>query len=176
MIYRQANIMTAIDYYRKKDFERALKFVEKARLWPENLGVGRPYDPDERIEDFLEAECLSYTDEGRNRSEELYRRVISVSEKNSRGHSSTDYLYLLTLRRLGKESQLNEFLNRWKKAAPDDPVLLWCENMLRGNIPAARKIDQTVDTGIEGGTPWNPKRTDPVFELVKTLGYVLKAD
>jgi hypothetical protein len=45
--------------------------------------------------------------------------------------------------------------------------------MLRNNLSAARQVDKLVDTGIEGGTPWNPKRTDPVFELIKTLGYVL---
>jgi len=173
VIYRQATLMKAIEFYRQKDFESARQFVDQARLWPENLGVGRPYEPDERIEDFLEAECLSQVADRKARSQELYQKVISYSENSARGLSSVDYVYLLTLRLMGKESQINEYLNRWRESSPEDPVLRWCEYMLRNNISAARQVDKLVDTGIEGGTPWNPKRTDPVFELIKTLGYVL---
>jgi len=32
--------------------------IEKSKEWPENLGVGKPYKPDIRIQDRLEAFCL----------------------------------------------------------------------------------------------------------------------
>ncbi len=174
VIYRQATMMKAIEYYRENNYQSALQLVAKARLWPENLGVGRPYDPDERIEDFLEAECLLHLNDKGSRAQGLFQKVISYSENQATGHTSSDYVYLLTLQRLGKETQIMDFISRWKEDSPNDPVLQWCENMVQNNLSAAKKVDSKINTGIEGGTPWNPKRTDPVFELVKSLGYVLK--
>ncbi len=56
-IYREACLLTAVDHMKKSDYKRALQAVDKARLWPENLGAGKPFDPDERLEDHIAARC-----------------------------------------------------------------------------------------------------------------------
>jgi tetratricopeptide (TPR) repeat protein len=56
-IWRNANIGMALDFMKEKNHKKALQSIEKARQWPENLGVGKPYDVDERIEDFIAMEC-----------------------------------------------------------------------------------------------------------------------
>lgn len=57
VIYRKANLMLAVRAINRKKFAGAAKYIEAARLWPENLGVGKPYDPDETPENFLAAIC-----------------------------------------------------------------------------------------------------------------------
>lgn len=174
VIYRQANLMKAIEYYKEKDCDLALQFIEKARLWPENLGVGRPYNPDERIEDFLEAQCLkNFKDKG-TQIKELFEKIGSYSQNKSEIYTSSDYVYILTLLQMGKDAEINYFINKWKNIAPIDPVLQWSEYMLENNMSAAQRVESTINTAIEGGTPWNPKHTDPIFELVKSLSDVLK--
>lgn len=173
VIYRQANLMKAIEYYKDGDYDSALQFIEKAREWPENLGVGRPYDPDERIEDFLEAQCLKNYKNKETQINELFEKIVLYSEGKSHNYTSSDYVYILTLQQMGKDAKINSFINQWKNIDSNDPVLKWCEYMIKNDIPAAQKIEPIIDTAIEGGTPWNPKHTDPIFEVVKSLNNVL---
>ncbi len=55
MLYREAKLMQAIAALQKKDTKKARRFIEAATLWPENLGVGKPYDNviDYRLENWL---------------------------------------------------------------------------------------------------------------------------
>ena len=59
-LYREAHLMLAVEALRKGDTRGAQREVDAARLWPENLGAGKPYpaDVDERLEDFLAAQGL----------------------------------------------------------------------------------------------------------------------
>jgi tetratricopeptide (TPR) repeat protein len=60
-IYRKANLFMAAGLMEKKDFSAALQYIRKARLWPEHLGVGKPFDTDERLENYLEALCNKHS-------------------------------------------------------------------------------------------------------------------
>ena len=173
VIYRQANLLKAIEQYKDGQYNLALEQIEKAREWPENLGVGRPYDPDERIEDFLEAKCLENYNNKETEIDNLFKKIISYSDNKSQNYTSSDYVYLLTLREMGKDAEINSFINKWQAAAPNDPLLQWSRFMLNNDTLAAQKIEPTIDTAIEGGTPWNPRYTDPIFELVKALNSML---
>lgn len=55
-IYRDAYLGYAEQLYQKGQYQAALDAVSKARLWPENLGAGKPYDDliDSSREDALE--------------------------------------------------------------------------------------------------------------------------
>lgn len=59
-LYTDATLLHAIELMQENKYGKALEFVEKASLWPENLGVGKPYDEDidRRIEQFCKALCL----------------------------------------------------------------------------------------------------------------------
>lgn len=55
-LYEQVKLMGALRLLRNKKYEAALTKVSEARLWPENLGEGKPY-PDminEKLEDEIE--------------------------------------------------------------------------------------------------------------------------
>jgi tetratricopeptide (TPR) repeat protein len=51
--WEQAHVMAALDAYDAGDFQEAKAHVEQAMEWPENLGQGRPYEPDERLARFI---------------------------------------------------------------------------------------------------------------------------
>jgi Tfp pilus assembly protein PilF len=59
-LYLDATLLHSIELMQKDKFDQALEYVEKAALWPENLGVGKPYDEDidRRAEQFCKALCL----------------------------------------------------------------------------------------------------------------------
>jgi tetratricopeptide (TPR) repeat protein len=56
-IWRQANLLEAIRLINGRNIKKAEKNIAAARLWPENLGVGKPYITDELYEDLLDAIC-----------------------------------------------------------------------------------------------------------------------
>ncbi|HMJ70288.1 MAG TPA: DUF5107 domain-containing protein [Cyclobacteriaceae bacterium] len=56
-VYEQATLLRALELIQSKKYKEALKEIEASRLWPENLGEGKPYDVDNRIQDYLAAYC-----------------------------------------------------------------------------------------------------------------------
>ena len=54
-LYRQTELMLAMQEMKKKNYKKALAFINTAREWPANLGAGKPYqeDIDERLEDWF---------------------------------------------------------------------------------------------------------------------------
>lgn len=164
--YRQAAIMEGLSFCRNADYNQALASVQKARLWPENLGVGKPYSVDERIEDYLEALCYKHLNQN-DKSETLINKIIEYSSKNVR-RSSADYLYLSVLKNKGRMTEIHDFLKKWHQNKPGDPVLRWSQAMINNNIVAAKSIEQDIDTQT-GGTPWDPRYADSEFELIKAI-------
>lgn len=165
--YRQAAVMESLHFFSENNFDQAMQSVDKARLWPENLGVGRPFDVDERIEDFIQAKILLQLSES-EKAHALYQDIISYTENRTGRYNSTDFLYMVVLRRLGMEQQVENFLAQWHQNSPDDPVLSWSRAMINNNRPAAQLIEEEIDTETVG-TPWDPRYGDTEFELVKAV-------
>ena len=86
--------------------------MNQSKEWPENIGVGKPYDPDEREQDFLLA--LAYDKIGENqKSEALLKNVVDFT-KNTDQKNTINHLYgLLAARKLEdvNADKLLEYLN-----------------------------------------------------------------
>ncbi len=52
-VYEKAHIAIAQENYSANDYIEALKVLKMSKEWPENIGVGKPYDADERPQDYL---------------------------------------------------------------------------------------------------------------------------
>lgn len=58
-LFRETNILLAIDLMKSKKLQKALFYLKEAEKWPENLFSGEPYLPDNRLTKFLMAYCES---------------------------------------------------------------------------------------------------------------------
>ena len=77
-IFETANLSLAVDMAEKGKYREAIKYVENSRNWPENLGAGKPYDPDTRFQDYISAYC--YAKLGKNElADNYYDRIIDIS-------------------------------------------------------------------------------------------------
>jgi hypothetical protein len=58
-VYREAWLYCALQNVAAGNYHNALADVEQSKLWPEHLGVGKPFDEDIdlRTEDFITAYC-----------------------------------------------------------------------------------------------------------------------
>lgn len=52
-LFREANIRYAAELSNRKKYKEAQLYLEQAETWPENLGSGEPYDPDNRLTNYL---------------------------------------------------------------------------------------------------------------------------
>lgn len=163
-IYRQAHLLQAIENIKNNKISRANKLIERARLWPENLGVGRPYDVDERPEDILEAICAR--ESGKNEKfNSILKEITSHESDYYKAFNSNLIINVLAWRLLNRSDKSLEILLKWKQARPEDIIQKWAKLVFEGNKEEANKILQKRKTQTSG-TPWNPAGNDPTFKFV----------
>ena len=108
-------------FIEKGQNKQALVHIDKAKLWPENLGVGKPYYCDERLIDFVES--LAWRNlKDNNKSKELLLNI----ERRPDNTKMNDEEYLVTVlaeQKLGNDKKIREYLSKWKETVPES--LLW---------------------------------------------------
>jgi tetratricopeptide (TPR) repeat protein len=82
VIYEQALLWMAVKQIEARKYGEAMQQLKKSLEWPENLGAGKPYDPDTRIQDYLMAWCLKKT--GQNTESLAYEdAVLEYTKKHA---------------------------------------------------------------------------------------------
>ena len=106
--------------------------IAKARLYPVNLGVGKPYDEDidSRAEFFLEGLCY----EGMKKADKAASSWQSVTGQKA----NADINNLVTawaLRKQGKGAEGEKLLSDWLSQSPG-PTAKWCMEIYQGKASA----------------------------------------
>lgn len=154
--HRFASVMCALDAIGKKDWRTARTHLRTARAWPERLGSGKPYDPDERLEDLIEAQVDRESGEHTNAGT-LMRRIFEFTRRNAAIGGPGDLIGANALRINGEIGKARALLHAWRERKPDDPAAQWAWLVFEGRAAEAERV--------AGGI--NPWTGDP--ELVMTL-------
>lgn len=119
-LQRHIKLMLAVDRMLKKQNRAALVKIEEAKLWPRNLGVGKPYEQviDTRLEDWLSA-VASQRGGQRQRRAYFLQRLISPNVHTLSEHSLFQYaaLYLD-----GDRAKARKSVDEWIAAQKDETV------------------------------------------------------
>ncbi len=81
-LFVQCHIKLGLEAIRQHDYERAIRHLERSQEYPENLGTGRPYDPDFRLQEYIMALCYERLGEGQ-RAESLRRSIHAYTSDRS---------------------------------------------------------------------------------------------
>lgn len=167
-VYRAANLYQAMEQLSRKNYRQVMRNVEASKEWPENLGVGKPYDDmiDSRLEDYLEAKAL--TGQGDNqKAATLLSSVAGYKTSRSR-FGSGNLLTALALRELGKEVEADRMVASWETDFPENRITQWCAAVYRGEMEKAsgmlKSRNEQADT-----TPWETSFRDSNFDLIVRL-------
>ena len=137
-MYEMANLSLALKMVEQKKYPQAIKFVNDARKWPENLGSGSPYNPDTRLHDFIAAFCQKKLGNV-NEAENYYQKiaVLSLDAENWLGGKNPvdNYISVQVLNQKGKQHELKKLIAGWK--AEQDSIRNW--NITQG--AAGSKFD-----------------------------------
>ncbi len=162
--YRQACLLFALEKMKKGDFANGLKLTEKAKQWPENLGVGKPYNVDTRLENFVEALCWEKLHE-KEKARKIYKKIVNYAENHLDKWDSNLYIYAIVLRKLGKETEAKKVITDWLKKSPESIIAQWSSAKFDNEHGKARNILQKQQEQSTG-TPWNPISRDYNFKLI----------
>ena len=147
-VYEQATLLSALNLIRNKQYKNALSKIEESREWPENLGVGRPYDVDERIQDYLAAYCLEKLgrkgDAGKS-----YDRILAATAEAFERPSFNNILPFLIYQKSGDKEKADALLQKLKNSSSSiRPIQRW--------VIAAAEDDQTTLKAISDELGSNP--------------------
>jgi len=133
-LYESVYLNAALQDIQAKKWTAATSKVEKSRLWPENLGVGKPFNPREILQDYLAA----MVNKARNNQQQFSKymeAVISQSDKLNI-NSQEQALVILALKNTGKEDAASVLMDKIKK---------------EGTLSAVADIEQLLDYAANQG-------------------------
>ena len=167
-VYREANLYRAMEQLSHKNYKQVVKSVETSKEWPENLGVGKPYDNmiDNRLEDYLEAKAAA----GQGDSRKTSALLAAVADYTiSRSHfESGNLLSALALRESGKVQEADHMVAARSTYFPENRVVQWCTAIYRGEKEKAVGMLQSRNDQTNT-TPWEASFRDSNFDLIVRL-------
>ncbi len=123
--------------------EQALIHIEQAQVWPENLGVGKPYEDsiDERIEMFMKLYIFSKTKESKTESNKASSYISNyAANPDYVPYRSADILTALLLRKNGRANKADEWIAQWLDKSPQSQIARWCQAVYNRKWEKAEKI------------------------------------
>ena len=135
-LYKEVQLMLAMEEMEKKNYNEALKYIIAARQWPENLGVGKPYesDIDERLEDWLAYQNYIKLNNGQA-AQQMLNKILSFNLTNNGGNlspSSNNLISAWAMQKSGKAEEGEKLLQDWNNKSPNNQLAQWAMKMYKG--------------------------------------------
>jgi tetratricopeptide (TPR) repeat protein len=165
--WRESHLLSAFNAIEAGDFDQVLKHINLARTWPENMGIGKPYHVDERLEDFIQLTCTATGNSAQR--EGLLKHITHYRlEHKQTPYSSLDLLGILLLRATENDKEADKILERWKKLEPDTLALRWAIAFLDGNQQEIDRLSKEKPL-IKEAFPYEILFEDRSFNFIKKL-------
>lgn len=168
LMYNEVCVKLAIQSIKKKRYRDAVNYAERAKGWPRNLGVGKPYDVDERLEDFI----IAYSNELRGRRAN-YSDVSNYAKPASMRETSRIIFQLLALEKEGQKSKALDLIKKLADKDTDNIYLKWAIARFNNN-PEGSEIERQIISGDSTVKAYDTMFVDKSFEYIletlKNLG------
>ena len=123
-IYHETCIKLSLNAILNQEYSNAIDFAQKAKLWPKNLGVGKHYDVDERLDNYLIA--YSYDKLGDiEKSEQFYNNILKHNTPNYLNESSKLYFQLLVSKKFNNDKLIIALNDKYNSKFIDNKYIEW---------------------------------------------------
>jgi len=152
-LYREAKLMQALDHIGMKKFSSALAFVRQAGEWPENLGVGKPYeeDIDQRMEEWIARYCLIKTGESGKADAALEKITAfqpAVRNTVANFSPSNTLVTAWALEKAFGHARALQWLDEQVARYPGNKLLMWSRAKFLGQPYELTVTDKEANTRI----------------------------
>jgi len=109
-LYEQACTLAALEAVEAGAYDEARRYLHAALEWPERLGQGRPYNPEERLVQYLLGLAEQQLGE-QDRARAAFEAVVTSTGRTSVSANRLDLLVIPSLAALGRSFEIGEV---WK--------------------------------------------------------------
>ena len=164
-VYRQSNIYSAIDQLLRRNYKKAQRSLEMSMEWPENLGVGKPYDEDidSRLEYYLQAKI--FEGQGRKAEAKSCYQKVADSKFAKLDFKAINLLTALSMKQLGRQAEADQWVDSWQQKFPGHKIMQWCTYIYRQEYAEAQEMRNKHKEKAEE-TPWEFTSRDNEFTLL----------
>ncbi|WP_017497328.1 DUF5107 domain-containing protein [Flavobacterium sp. WG21] len=129
-LYHEAKLMQALAEIKNKQYKKALQLISDAKLWPKNLGVGKPYDEDidERLENWLNYQCytsLGDTDKAKDALQNIIAFNPKVDNTVMNFLPANQLITAWAIEKTSSEQKAEEWLQKQARLYPDNKIVQW---------------------------------------------------
>jgi lipopolysaccharide biosynthesis regulator YciM len=155
LLYKENHLLTAVAFMKKNNYKTAIKEIEKAKQWPENLGVGKPYQDqiDDRLENWMLYKCYSALSNSSAANEALQHIIQFVPTVDNTVMNFLPANHLITawaIEKTGGVDKAKEWLQQEAAKYPDDNSIQWALQVYNKNtVTAARDTKDATQAIIE---------------------------
>jgi hypothetical protein len=153
VLYRKIKLMLALNELKENRYEQAKRYIQQAQLFPENLGVGKPYDDD--IDSRLENWLLYLTEKDKKtEAARLYlQKIISfnpaINNTISNFFASNALISALAISQAENKESAYRWLKQQENSFPEFTATFeWSKNIIDGNNNAAIP-DNAADSNLD---------------------------
>jgi len=172
-IYHEACLRLAFQYLEKGDFKKTIQFGIKSLQWPENLGAGKPYTVDERMEHVMIAHSFSMLRDQDSAVKYFHHAAeFEWSSGMTTDHSNLIF-QLMALDQLNMDETAEALLTDHIEAYPDNKVLKWVKAAYENNPDALRNNAEILGPSTQSSMNTESPGSDN-FGLVLTLWHLIQ--
>ena len=166
-LFNEVCIRSAVLALQNGKQNKAIKLAQKAKQWPLNLGVGRPYDVDERLEDYIL--FLAYKAKGdKERTLESAIRLMDYNHPEFKEENSRLYLQLVMLKQQGRGDEAQTKLEYFLRKYTDSKYIEWVEAKFKG-MPGLNEIEEMILKETDSRMAYDTKFVDTGFVLLSDV-------
>lgn len=137
-VFEQAALFLSMDRIKSRKYKEALKMIDKSRQWPENLGVGKPYDVDTRIQDYLTAFCNEKV--GNIPASKAFADSVINYTMDHKSPSFSNIFALKLLQKRNEQALISNFMEDLNKSK--NPADKWVMAIFEKNMTAADQLEK----------------------------------
>ncbi|WP_316810115.1 DUF5107 domain-containing protein [Pedobacter heparinus] len=128
-LYKETLLKLALEEMNKKNYRKALNEISAARIWPENLGVGKPYETevDERLEDWMAYRNFMLLGET-TAAQQMLDKILAFDVFQNNGkiqNSAANLISAWALKQKGKAIEAEDLLQKWLNQEPGNELSAW---------------------------------------------------
>ena len=165
-IYHETCIRLSVAALNKKNYSQAIQYAKKAILWPKNLGVGKHYDVDERLDNYL----IAYAYEKLGKKEEsisFYNKIIGYKTPNYLNESSKLYIQLEVLKKFNRDQLISEINDKYAQKEEDNRYIEWAFSKFKNS--SSDKLEKKILNSKSEIQVYDTKYIDTEFKLVTDI-------
>ena len=155
-IYEAANLALAVERLEKKKYREAIRYIDDSEIWPENLGAGKPYEPETRFQDFVSAYCFTQLGNSKLADDHL-NRIIRYSQDHwgNTGEPANTWLSIQVMTDHGKQQTVTRAMDIWKaeqdslrdwriSSGSASPKVQWVLAKYKGETEKAESLEKDI--------------------------------